>query len=101
MPEGIKVTYKIGVQLLDSAWIPGVHYEEQDKENKSDTSDTEYETQDGIDENEVYEILPNKDKDKQFLDDKSEDQFEVISEYYEDEIRIWCYLLIQFKNLES
>jgi hypothetical protein len=73
----------------------------KNKTKKLDTSDTEYETQDGIDENEVYEILPNKDKDKQFLDDKSVDQFEVISKYYEDEIRIWCYLLIQFNNHES
>jgi hypothetical protein len=59
MPEGIKVTHKTGMQFLDSAWIPGVHYAEQDKEQKSDTSDTEDETQGGIDENEVYEIIPN------------------------------------------
>ena len=83
MPEGMKVTHKTGVQLLDSAWMPGVHYEEQKKENESDTSDTEDETQDGIDENEVYEILQNNEK---HISDDKQDQFEVISEYYEDEI---------------
>lgn len=83
MPEGIKITHKTGVQLLDSAWMPGVHYEDQDKVNESDTSDTDNETQDGIDENEVYEILQTNEKYNS--DDKYEDQFEVISEYYEDE----------------
>jgi hypothetical protein len=84
MPEGIKVTHKTGVQLLDSVWMPGVHYEEQKKEIGSDTSDSEDETQDGIDENEVYEILQTNNN--HISDDKYEYQFEVISEYYEDEI---------------
>jgi Holliday junction resolvasome RuvABC ATP-dependent DNA helicase subunit len=66
--------------------MPGVHYEEQDKENESDTSDTEDETEDGIDENVVHEILQTNYKDKQVLDDKSLDRLEVISEFYKDNI---------------
>ena len=59
MPPGLKITTKNGMTLHDSAFIAGVHNEEDEEQDYTEDDD-ENENYDEIDEEDIANILQNK-----------------------------------------
>ena len=93
MPEGLKITNCAATVIFDSAWIAGVDYDKDmfddadyEEEEEEEDDDEDYEDQDKMDENELADILQERNEFQ--IPHKTEERVNIPEEQQEDEHEI-------------